>query len=175
MRRILASSIENDPDSKDIVARYARGCRGGRYSDMYELNSSEFINGFPSLLREDCQENDKDCEQCVWGSNEYDSYLATQFNRPVVSVTVNREKRDKDIDLLFSFGKRYGGIMSYYFGTNNINILTDQHYTIGISYTFPPETYEIFGDDMSDVIYNEWDEYIIYVYNRSHFNSVSII
>lgn len=79
------------------MINYVTGCAGGTFFDEYKKDPISFINRFPSILKRDCTSGQRDCNECVWGGNDYDPYLADIFNVPVISVRMERRGKDENI------------------------------------------------------------------------------
>lgn len=173
VRNILSTEINKSSDLEYLVKQYVSGCATGVFSQLYDRDPDRFVQGFPTLLKQECKLGDQDCNDCVWGGNEYDSYVASVFSLPVVAIQVEREGNEERISLS-SYGSSRS-VIEHYLGTSTYKMRTDQKYTINISYTFPPDVYQLFGDDMYTAFFEEYKTYIIYVLSRSHINAVSII
>ena len=171
VRNILSDEISKSSDLKYIVNRYVSGCATGVLPQLYERNPNQFMQEFPTLLRKECRSGDQDCNDCVWGGNEYDSYIASVFSLPVVAIQIERGGKEKRVDIS-SYGDK--NVIEYYLGST-YKMRVDQKYTINISYTFPPDVYEMFGDNIYTAFFEKYRTYIMYVLSRSHINAVSII
>lgn len=53
------------------------------------LPREELYETFPDKLTIECQEGDKDCEQCLWGGVEYDQLVSEAYQLPVVEIVVD--------------------------------------------------------------------------------------
>ena len=172
VRNVLADAISKDTDMNSLVSRYIDGCATGSLYYQYDQNPIEFTRRFPQLLRQNCNTGDRDCNECVWGGNEYDSYLASEFQVPVISIGIERQGKELEIDL-DSYGEN-ANVLKHYLKSKIYRMRIDQDYTINITYTFPPDVY-ITYDDIYDAFFEEYNTFITYIFNRSHINAASII
>lgn len=174
VRNIVADAIVRDKaDYAYIVKQYVESCHhGGRLVREYENDPEGFIREFASLLRKPCN-GGMDCEQCVWGGNEYDSYLAAYFDSPVVAISIERRSQEVPVDTR-EFGSAISEAIHAYLGVRTIRYRKDQHFIITLTYTFPERVYQMLGpENMAIAFESTYPTPIAYIYRGSHFNAVS--
>jgi len=141
LRHIISQMIVDSGDYKFLARQYIEGCYTGNLVDEYNDDPELFTEEFPSLLTKSCVGEDRDCNECVWGGSDFDSYVANAIGAPVVSIAVERAGKEYRVSLdnylsdedLSTFVKMTGSGVIYY--------RDNQHYTINTVYVFPSEVY----------------------------------
>lgn len=168
------SSQGMDPPYVSLAKNYALGCRIGKLYDWYIKDPTGFIKQFPTLLRKPCSQGERDCNECVWGGNDYDPFIAEFFNVPVLSISIDRRGKEvsKDISTIVNTTNiSIANTYKYYLGTSNIRYRINQLYSFNFICVFPPEIYEKFSN-IVEAFDQEYENIIGYIYKGEHFNAI---
>jgi hypothetical protein len=176
VRDDIATYIEKTGQVDKYAKMYIQGCGKGSLVDRYNRDMSKFIQEFPSLLRKSCIQGDRDCYNCIWGSDDYDPLVANIYSRPLVTTRVDRKHKVRTLDLdIYSYEER--NIIRYYLHLHrygNPSYLENQDFFINISYIFPEFMYQLYPD-LEDIFFLEIEKPIGYMYREQHFVALDFI
>jgi hypothetical protein len=172
LRALISTAIVKDGEYVRLAKQYIEGCRTGKFADQYYEDPDSFIEEFPSLLETPCEVGDTDCNECIWGGNEYDSYVADILGTPVVAISIERAGKEIVIPLLQVMNKADATTIYEYTRSNSIRYRTAQEFTIDISYIFPTRTYE--EDPNLEEAFDIPTTPAGYIYRHSHFDGIAL-
>lgn len=173
VRNAIAEMLSQSEDLPFIARRYATSCQSGTLASKYRRDPHTFVNEFPSLVRKSCARGERDCYECIWGGNEYDSFVANAFNRPVVGIQIERKNDLAEINLTSRYGtlapliRRYLGIV----GQASFKFLANQQFNIMINYIFPEHVYKV-SVNMREAFLTDMGIPLAYMYRGNHFNAI---
>jgi hypothetical protein len=172
LRTYIASAIVKDGEYIRLAEQYIAGCRGGKFAEQYNEDPDSFIEEFPFLLELSCEVGDTDCNECIWGGNEYDSYVANALGAPLVAISIDRAGREVSIPLVEIVDEADMSIIYEYTQSRSIRYREDQAFTIDITYIFPVQTYV--DDPDLEYAFDIPTTPAGYVYRHSHFDAIAL-
>lgn len=177
-REAIVNAIQQEGDPSYIVRQYIQGCGRGTFVNEYNRNPNAFTSRFLSILKNPCTTGQRDCNECIWGGNEYDSYVANSFSRPLVAINIDRNSDLAEMNLNQRYNRNNASLIRYYLGlveTAPFRFVVHQQFTLRISYVFPSYVYEIYGHDSQEPFFLDFGMPIAYMYRGNHFNAITFI
>jgi len=174
VRNSIADAIIEDDSVGFIAKQYIQGCGNGKYVEQYRRDPIEFGYLFTELLRKPCTEGQRDCNECVWGGNEYDPYVANAYNRPLIPIEVNRSSSTANINIRQKYTDEDATLIERYLQIANntpFRFTSNQSFILSISYIFPSYLYP----NIQEAFLVDLGMPIAYMYRGNHFNAISFV
>lgn len=173
IRSLIANALRESDLRGYLAKAYVDSCGSGPYYKEYYDNPGEFIENFPDYVEEPCNEGDSDCKDCMWGSNDFDPFIANFFKTPIISINLDRKGTEKSYDIRDEFTDDIVNVLSEYVG-KKVYYRVNQEYTLSFQYTFPEGTNVDTPNDIDKVLDTHYPTIIGYVFRHSHFNAILV-
>lgn len=174
MRIAISNQIQENNEVAYLAKKYATDCKTGKFYRQYLYDPTGFIASFPDLLKKPCQKDERDCNECIWGGNDYDSIAANIFSVPLLAISIDRQGKDASISISAEFGPLAASIYKKYVESSTIRYKTGQIYTFSFTYVFPDYIYQEYPNT-EEALMVEFDNIIGYIYRGEHFNAIKFI